>query len=94
MNRRSLMTGLLTGLLATFLASGLTSAAIAADPIKIGVVAHKTGPLAGGEAVTHTPNIIMWAKQINDRGGLKVGGTWRPVEIIEYDDKTNPAEHI
>jgi branched-chain amino acid transport system substrate-binding protein len=67
----------------------------AADPIKIGAVAPKTGPLAAGAAVTHWPNIELWAHQVNARGGLKMkDGTRRKVEIIEYDDRTNPGETI
>jgi branched-chain amino acid transport system substrate-binding protein len=65
-----------------------------ADPIVIGAVAPKTGPLAGGAAVSHWPNIQLWAHQINEGGGLDVGGEMRPVEIIEYDDQTNPGETI
>ena len=72
----------------------LTGAALAADPVKIGAVAPKTGPLAGGAAVTHWPNIKLWAAQVNERGGLMVDGEKRPVEIIEYDDQTNPGETI
>ena len=68
--------------------------ALAADPIKIGAVAPKTGPLAGGATVTQWPNVELWAKQVNGRGGLKVGGEQRLIEVIEYDDKTNPGEHI
>lgn len=64
------------------------------DPIVIGAVAPKTGPLAGGSAVSHWPNIALWSTQINARGGLNVGGEMRPVEIIEYDDQTNPGETI
>jgi branched-chain amino acid transport system substrate-binding protein len=67
----------------------------AADPIKIGAVAPKTGPLAAGAAVTHWPNIQLWAHQVNARGGLKMkDGTRRKVEIIEIDDRTNPGETI
>jgi branched-chain amino acid transport system substrate-binding protein len=81
--------------LAGVLTAGLMStSALAADPIKFGVVSHLTGPLAGGEAVTHIPNIELWVQQVNDRGGLSVGGEKRPIEIVTYDDKTNPAEHI
>lgn len=77
------------------LAIGFAAAAFAAEPIKIGAVAPKTGPLAGGAAITHWPNIQLWAHQINERGGLKMAdGTQRPVEIIEYDDRTNPGETI
>lgn len=69
--------------------------ALAADPIKIGAVAPKTGPLAGGATVTHWPNITLWAAQVNERGGLKMkDGSMRKVEVIEYDDRTNPAETI
>ena len=82
-------------LLAAGLAAALASgAARAAEPITFGVVSHLTGPLAGGEAVTHTPNIELWVHEVNAAGGLTVGGEKRPVEVITYDDKTNPTEHI
>lgn len=69
-------------------------AAHAADPIRIGRVAHLTGPGAGGEATSHTPNVALWVAQVNAAGGLDVGGEKRLVEIVEYDDKTNPTETI
>jgi len=65
-----------------------------AAPAKIGVVGPKTGPLAGGAAVTHFPGFKLWAKQINDRGGLKLKGDQRKIELIEYDDRTQPGETI
>jgi len=80
---------------AATLATGLVaSAAFAADPLKIGAVAPKTGPLAGGAAVTFWPNVQLWASDVNGRGGINVGGEMRMVEIIEYDDQTNPGETI
>ena len=70
-------------------------AASAAEMIKIGAVAPKTGPLAAGAAITHWPNVKLWATQVNERGGLKMkDGSRRKVEIIEYDDRTNPGETI
>ncbi len=72
----------------------LATAAFSADMIRIGAVAPKTGPLAGGATVTQWPNIQLWAHQVNEAGGLDVAGTRMKVEIIEYDDKTNPGEHI
>jgi branched-chain amino acid transport system substrate-binding protein len=67
----------------------------AADAIKIGVAAHKTGPLAAGYAVTQGPSIEMWINQVNERGGLKMkDGSRRKVELVEYDDRTNPGEAI
>lgn len=69
-------------------------AANAADPIKIGVVGPKTGPLAGGATITHFPNFTLWQKLVNDRGGLKLKDGQRKIEIIEYDDRTSPPETI
>lgn len=94
MKRRTLMktTGSLVAGLAV--STMLTAAAFAADTIKIGTVAPKTGPLAGGSAITHWPNVELWVKTVNARGGLKLKDGQKMIELIEYDDKTNPAEHI
>lgn len=90
MKRRSILK--LTAAVAA--AALLSTAAYAQDVVKIGAVAPKTGPLAGGAAVTQWPSIQLWVKEVNDRGGLDVMGEKRPIELIEYDDQTNPAETI
>lgn len=69
-------------------------AANAAETLKIGAVGPKTGGLAGGAVVSFWPNVKLWAHDVNARGGLDVGGTKYMVEIIEYDDQTNPGETI
>ena len=79
---------------AATLALGLASPALAQDALKIGAVGPKTGPLAGGAEVTFWPNVRLWAHDVNEAGGIDVGGTKRMVEIIEYDDQTNPGETI
>jgi branched-chain amino acid transport system substrate-binding protein len=91
MERRALLKFLAVAAVAG--STGL-GAAHAADPIKIGVVGPKTGPLAGGAAVTHFPNFKLWAQQVNARGGLKLKDGQRKVELIEYDDRTQPGETI
>lgn len=69
--------------------------AAAQQTVRIGAVAPKTGPLAGGAAVTQWPSIKMWVTQVNARGGLKMkDGSKRTIELIEYDDRTNPGETI
>ena len=79
--------------LAAALAVAATSA-FAEGTIKVGAIAPKTGPLAGGAVVTQWPNVRLWVEQVNARGGLNVGGEMMTIELIEYDDKTNPGEHI
>lgn len=65
------------------------------DPIRIGAVAPKTGPLGAGAAVTFWPNVELWEHQVNSVGGLLMSdGTRRPIQIIEYDDRTDPSETI
>ena len=82
---------------ATAVAGSLASRRAFAEPppIKVGVVGAKTGPLAPGAAVTHFPPYRMWAHEINnERGGIKTKEGPRKVELIEYDDRTQPPEAI
>jgi branched-chain amino acid transport system substrate-binding protein len=69
-------------------------AARAADPVKIGVVGPKTGGMASGAVVTHWPNFQLWANDVNTRGGLKLKDGQRKIELIEYDDRSQPPETI
>ena len=83
------------GIAAAALAASLAlGGAAAADTVKIGAVGPKTGPLAGGAAITHWPNFQLWVKHVNDRGGLKLKSGPAKIELIEYDDRTTPSETI
>jgi len=75
-------------------AFSMASSAMAADVIKIGASAPKTGPLAGGAAVTHWPNIKLWVHQVNAHGGLQLKSGRAKIELVEYDDRTTPGEAI
>jgi len=81
---------------ATAMAGSLGYRAARADapPIKVGVVGAKTGPLAPGATITHFPPFRLWAHEVNERGGLKLKDGQRKIEIIEYDDRTQPPEAI
>src|SRR6266567_8259085 len=58
----------------------------AADPIKIGLGMALTGGLsANGKPALMA--IQIWKDDVNKKGGL----LGRPVEVIYYDDQTNPA---
>src|SRR5579864_3882742 len=64
----------------------LAAPALAADPIKIGFSSPESGgSAASGKQFTLTAEI--WAERINKAGGL----LGRPVQLIHYDDQSNPA---
>ena len=76
---------------ALLVAGGLAAApaptsAQSGEPIKIGFSLALTGPLApnGKQALLGDE---IWAEQINAKGGL----LGRKVELIHYDDQSNPA---
>jgi branched-chain amino acid transport system substrate-binding protein len=64
----------------------LAVSAQAQQPLKIGFGMSLTGPLAGnGKAALISMQI--WAEDVNARGGL----LGRKVELVYYDDQTNPS---
>ena len=93
MQKRTFLQLTVGAALAATLGLGI-GAAQAQKPVIIGVVGPKTGPLAGGAAITHFPNFRLLAHEINEAGGLKLKEGRRKVKLIEYDDRTNPGETI
>jgi len=71
---------------ALFIALTLTGAAFAQQPIKVGIGIAQTGTLGGGGKAALLA-IQMWVEDVNAKGGL----LGRKVELIAYDDQTNPA---
>jgi branched-chain amino acid transport system substrate-binding protein len=70
-------------LLATAFSCELTAAA---EPIKIGLSMSLTGPLASnGKQLLAA--IEIWRDDVNVRGGL----LHRPIELVYYDDQSNPS---
>jgi branched-chain amino acid transport system substrate-binding protein len=81
--------------LATAMAFSLSSAdAQSPSSVRIGYAISKTGPYAGGASVTTLPNYQVWVKDVNDAGGIMLGGKRVPVEIVEYDDRSNSEEAV
>lgn len=74
------------GLIAAALLVGLSSASLAADPVKIGIALSMTGNLADS-AEHYRKAIELWRDQVNARGGL----LGRPVELVIYDERSDPA---
>ena len=66
--------------------------ALAQSSVKIGYALSRTGPNAGGAAVTTLPNYEMWVKEVNAAGGLKLGDKRVPIEVVQYDDRSSAEE--
>ena len=60
--------------------------------IKIGYAISRTGPNAGGAAVSTIPNYDLWVKEVNAAGGLKLGDKRLPIEVVQYDDRSSAEE--
>jgi branched-chain amino acid transport system substrate-binding protein len=85
---RSIVHGVLVALLTgiILLAGGGAFVAQAADPIKVGFGMALTGGLsANGKPALLA--VQIWKDDVNKKGGL----LGRPVELVFYDDQTNPA---
>src|SRR5262245_45086875 len=67
-------------------AGWLAPAAQAQQPIKIGIGIAQTGTLGGGGKAALLA-LQMWVEDVNARGGM----LGRKVELISYDDQSNPA---
>jgi len=60
--------------------------AVAADPVKVGFSLGLTGANApNGKQLLIA--LEIWRDDVNAKGGLQ----GRPVELVYYDDQTNPA---
>ena len=90
--KRTCLTALAVAAVSAAFAFG--APAQAQDTIKIGWAISKIGPFAAGAAVTTLPNYQVWVKDVNDAGGINVGGKKMKVEVIEYDDRSNSEEMI
>jgi branched-chain amino acid transport system substrate-binding protein len=87
MDRGSVLGQIVLGLAATLTAGVFAaSSAFADDPVKIGFSMAQSGPLAGsGKSALLAMKI--WAEDQNAKGGL----LGRRVELVYYDDQSNPA---
>src|ERR1700722_14932993 len=83
-SRRSLLTSATS--MAIGISLGASLALAAADPIRIGFGMSLTGPLApaGKQSLLA---MEIWRDEVNAKGGL-IG---RPVQLVYYDDQSNPA---
>jgi len=72
--------------------AGLPSA-FAQDSLKIGVIGPMTGPGAQW-GLAAAGGVQIAAKEVNDKGGLKVGDKTYRVEVVPYDEQYKAAVAI
>jgi branched-chain amino acid transport system substrate-binding protein len=83
--RRTWLAG--AGALLAAAALGASGPAVAqAQPIKVGIGIAQTGPLGGGGKAALL-GLQMWVDDVNAKGGL----LGRKLQLIAYDDQSNPA---
>jgi len=70
--------GLIVGVVLAF---GLVTPAGAQQPIKIGIA----GPMAFVQGENHWAGAVLAQEEINRAGGINVGGTKRPIELVKVD---------
>ncbi len=78
-------------------ATGGTPTVVASKPqktLRIGFAISKSGPYAAGAGITIYPNYVLWAKDVNDAGGIELADGIYTIELIEYDDQSSPEEAI
>ena len=86
-DRRRFTSALAVALAATAIAALAPAPARAADPIKIGFSMPLTGGLSGGGKSVILA-FELWKEDVNAKGGL----LGRPVELVYYDDQSQPAQ--
>jgi len=67
--------------------------AAAADPVRLAMIEGLSGPFANaGEAVFRN---LLWAvERVNQRGGVRLPGGARPLELLRMDSKGNADEAL
>ncbi|MDP1901177.1 MAG: branched-chain amino acid ABC transporter substrate-binding protein [Rubrivivax sp.] len=86
-NRRALLA------LPLALALGAACAQPAAEPIRLALIEGLSGAFGNaGEAVYRN---LLWAtERVNQRGGVRLGGTARPLELLRFDSQGNTEEAL
>lgn len=72
-----------------FLVGAWAAPAVAGEPLKIGASISTTGTYSKPGRYLQE-GYLLWEKEVNERGGL----LGRPVKMIIYDDKSEPATAV
>ena len=87
------MSKMLVGLFFSSALCAGPAVAAAVEPIKLALIEGLSGPFANaGEAVYR--NLAMAVERVNQRGGVKLPGGARPLELLRFDSKGNSEEAL
>ncbi|MGD0795401.1 MAG: amino acid ABC transporter substrate-binding protein [Dehalococcoidales bacterium] len=70
---------------------GCTKQAASKDTINVGMARSLSGPLATISNSAFVPVYKEWMKEVNDAGGINVGGKMMKIKLTVYDDKSDAA---
>jgi branched-chain amino acid transport system substrate-binding protein len=87
MKRRQSLLALAMAALVTTLGAG-GAAAQADKPIRIGMTVSSAGTFAL-QAQSGQRGAEIWIDDVNQRGGIEIGGTKRKVELVKLDDRSD-----
>ncbi|GLS12583.1 branched-chain amino acid ABC transporter substrate-binding protein [Hydrogenophaga electricum] len=91
--RRRFLAALFAGALTGAAAQAQPAASADAAPIRIAMIEGLSGPMANtGEAVYR--NLVWATERVNARGGVKLPGGSRPLEIVRFDSKGQTEEAL
>jgi branched-chain amino acid transport system substrate-binding protein len=85
-----------TGLATAAATLGLLAPAAAQtriEPVRIGLIEGLSGPFANAGEAVHR-NLAWAAERVNARGGVRLPGGARPLEIVRLDSKGNTEEAL
>ena len=96
MDRRAFVKGSAAALAGAASLPRRSHAQAAPSSVRIGYAISLSGPFAPGAQSTSWSQYKLWAKTVNDAGGLmlKKYGKRVPIELIDYDDRSQPDELI
>ncbi len=62
--------------------------------LRLGCVLSKSGPYAAAATSIVYPNYVLWVHDVNQSGGIPLRDGRYALELVEYDDQSNPEEAI
>ncbi|MBC8057328.1 MAG: branched-chain amino acid ABC transporter substrate-binding protein, partial [Rhizobiales bacterium] len=83
----------LGALLGLFIASLCANANAAPEPIRLGMIEGFSGSFGNAGEAVHR-NLLIAVERVNARGGVKLPGGARPLELLRFDSKGNNEESL